>query len=84
MIKIFFSHAGSPYVRSKVATAPPTCVQESKPSAESCVNNHVETATHQSPDFPTSPRLRESATDLEFSFQPSKPNSMKFFFFVLK
>lgn len=67
-----FKILAAAYGRPRVATAPPTCAQELKPSD---IADHVDSVNQQSPDYPTSPRLREPVTDFDFSFQPTKPNS---------
>lgn len=72
--------SGAQFGRPRVVTAPPTCVQELKPAIDNV--DHLDSANQQSPDLPTSPRLREPVTEPEFSFQPNKPNSKLPFFGV--
>lgn len=59
------------YGRPRVATAPPTCVQELKPTDKA---DHLE-STNQQWHFLTNPTIKEPVTDFDFSFQPAKPNS---------
>lgn len=66
-------NAGAAFGRPRVVTAPPTCVQELKPAIDNV--DHIDTTNQQSPDLPTSPRLREPVTEPEFSYQPNKANS---------
>ncbi|KAL0281246.1 UNVERIFIED_CONTAM: hypothetical protein PYX00_002293 [Menopon gallinae] len=66
--------SGATFGRPRVVTAPPTCVQELKPAIDNV--DQIDTTNQQSPDLPTSPRLREPVTEPEFSYQPNKANSV--------